>query len=262
ILSGACLRRSPTYSITTGHGLTGASEPQSVASGGEVQRDMDDIVERSVRFPSAGQPSLSLEGVLAGPSAEPPAQRRAAVVFCHPQPASSSMDDSLLRRLATDLAAAGLVALRFNFRGVGGSEGQQTDGRLEPFDIAGAVDFVLRQPDVNPAKLCLLGHAFGAYMALTYAAHDARVRTVVAISPPVFRITPELGVFDRPRLFVTGEFDEVSPRHKLEPWIERLPAGRALRVVSGARHLMHGYEEVASGTIVRYIEKWATTPGV
>lgn len=224
---------------------------------------MADFVEQPVRFPSAGQPPLLLEGVLARPAFDDAgSRRRAGAVLCHPQPASSSMDDTLVRRLAHDLASAGLVTLRFNFRGVGGSEGQQTDGRLEPLDIAGAVELVLSQPDVNPEKLCLLGHAFGAYMALTYAAHDSRVRTVVAISPPMFRLSPELGAFDRPRLFVTGEFDEVSPRHKLEPWIEQLPSGRALRVVSGARHLMRGYEDVASGTIVKYVEKWATTPGV
>lgn len=222
---------------------------------------MADSFEQPVRFPSAGQPPLLLEGML-GRLAGASSNQRPAAILCHPQPASSSMDDALIRRLASDLAGAGLVTLRFNFRGVGGSEGQQTDGRLEPLDIAGAIEYVLSQPDVNPDKLCLIGHAFGAYMALTYAAHDPRVRTVVAVSPPVFRMTPELGAFDRPRLFVTGEYDEVSPRHKLEPWIERMPPGRALRIVSGARHLMRGYEAVASGTIVKYVEKWATTPGV
>lgn len=222
---------------------------------------MADFFEQPVRFPSAGQPPLLLEGMLGGP-ASVSSSEHAAAILCHPQPASSSMDDALIRRLASDLAGAGLVTLRFNFRGVGGSEGQQTDGRLEPLDIAGAMEYILSQPGVNPEKLCLIGHAFGAYMALTYAAHDPRVRTVVAISPPVFRMTPELGAFDRPRLFVTGEYDEVSPRHKLEPWIERMPSGRALRVVSGARHLMRGYEAIASGTIVKYVEKWAMTPGV
>jgi uncharacterized protein len=172
------------------------------------------------------------------------------------------MADPLLVRLAADLAATGIVDLRFNFRGVGQSEGQQTDGRLEPLDIAGAIDFLLSQPGVNPDKLCLIGHAFGAYMALTYAAHDVRVRTVVAISPPLFRITPELATFERPRLFVTGEYDEVAPRHKLEPWIEQLPGARALRVVTGARHLMRGYEAVASATVVQYVARWATAPGV
>lgn len=171
------------------------------------------------------------------------------------------MDDALVRRLAIDLAAAGLMTLRFNFRGVGGSQGQQTDGRLEPFDIAGAVEYLLSQPTIDPAKICLVGHAFGASMALAYAAHDPRVRTVVSISLPIFRITPELGMFAQPKLFVTGEFDEVSPRHKLEPWLEGLP-NRALKVISGARHLMRGYDDVAAGTVVTYLVRWAATPGI
>ncbi len=218
--------------------------------------------ERPVRFPAAGRPPLTLEGILTRPPAQDDTGLSAVAVLCHPQPLSSSMADPLLVRLSGDLAARGIMALRFNFRGVGESEGQQTDGRLEPLDIAGAIDFALNQPGVNPEKLCLIGHAFGAYMALTYAAHDVRVRTVVAISPPLFRITPDLAVFDRPRLFVTGEYDEVAPRHKLEPWIEQLPGARALRVVTGARHLMRGYEPVASATVVQYVARWASAPGV
>lgn len=216
----------------------------------------------AVTFPSAGRPVYLLEGLLSRPVAVGADHQYAGAILCHPQPISSSMRDPLLEQLAHDLAANDIVALRFNFRGVGASEGQQTDGRLEPLDIAGAVEYLLSQPDVNPEKICLAGHAFGGYMALAYAAHDPRVRTVVAVSPPVVRIVPGLGGFDRPRLFVTGEYDEVSPRHKLEPWIEHLPGGRALRVVSGARHLMRGYEPVASATIVKYVGKWAATPGV
>lgn len=222
---------------------------------------MDEVVAQRVTFLSAGRPPLALEGMLARRVPEMGNARRPAAVLCHPQPATSSLDDPLLRRLAADLAGAGFVALRLNFRGVGASEGQQTDGRLEPLDIAGAVEYLLAQPDVNPDKLCLVGHAFGGLMALAYAAHDARIHTVVAVSPPVFRITPEIGAYDQPKLVVTGELDEVSPRHKLEPWLERLP-NRGLRIISGARHLMRGYEEIASGTIVSYLTRWAAAPGI
>jgi alpha/beta superfamily hydrolase len=223
---------------------------------------MGETVEYNISFPSAGRPPLTLEGVLARPSTENQAgDLQAGALLCHPQPATSSMDDPLLRRVANELAAGGLIALRFNFRGVGRSQGQQTDGRLEPLDIAGAMDFLLAQPRINPDKLCIVGHAFGAYMALIYAAHDPRVRTVVAVSPPIFRVTPELGMFDRPKLFLTGEYDEVSPRYKLEPWLERLP-NRRLNIVSGARHLMRGYENIASTSITSYLVRWAGTPGM
>ncbi|MGO8946389.1 MAG: alpha/beta hydrolase [Ktedonobacterales bacterium] len=223
-------------------------------------RDMGATVEYNISFPSAGRPPLLLEGVLARP-AESSAGPQAGAILCHPQPATSTLDDPLLRRLASSLATAGLLALRFNFRGVAGSQGQQTDGRLEPLDVAGAMDFLLAQPQINPGKLCIVGHAFGAYIALAYAAHDPRVRTIVAVSPPIFRVTPDLGMFERPKLFLTGEYDEVSPRYKLEPWIERLP-NRRLNIVSGARHLMRGYEDIAAASITSYLVRWAITPGM
>lgn len=223
---------------------------------------MSNVLSRSVTFPSSGRPAPLLEGALARPATPPVGAELAPVaILLHPQPITSTMDDPLIVRVATDLTSAGFVTLRVNFRGVGASEGQQTDGRLEPLDVAGAVEFALREPGVNPEKLCLVGHAFGAWVALVYAGHDPRVKTVVAVSPPLFRFSPDVGAFDRPKLFITGEFDEVAPRHKLEPLLDRLPA-RGFKVLSGARHLMRGYESVASGEVVHYLVRWAATPGV
>ncbi|HEY8326409.1 MAG: alpha/beta hydrolase [Ktedonobacterales bacterium] len=224
---------------------------------------MSDVLERRVTFPGGARPATLLEGIIARASASggAPAAGQPVAVLCHPQPLTTSMQDPLTVRIASDLAAAGFITLRFNFRGVGASEGQQTDGRLEPLDLAGAVEFALAEPGANREKLCLIGHAFGASVALVYAAHDPRVKTVVAISPPIFRLTPELAAFERPKLFITGEHDEVSPRHKLEPWIERLPA-RGFKIISGARHLMRGYESTAAQAVVHYLVRWAATPGV
>jgi alpha/beta superfamily hydrolase len=227
---------------------------------------MSDVLERRVTFASGARPQALLEGIIARASVQSGGSAATAAgqpiaVLCHPQPLTSTMHDPLTVQIANDLAAVGFITLRFNFRGVGASEGQQTDGRLEPLDLAGAVEFALAEPGANREKLCLVGHAFGASVALVYAAHDVRVKTVVAISPPMFRLTPELGTFDRPKLFITGEHDEVSPRHKLEPWIERLPA-RGLKIISGARHLMRGYEATTAQAVVHYLVRWAATPGV
>jgi uncharacterized protein len=222
---------------------------------------MPHVFQEGVTFPAAGRPTYLLEGRLARIPGQTDA-RRPAIVLCHSQPATSSLEEPLIERVAEDLASAGMLVLRFNFRGAGRSQGAQTDGRLEPLDVAGAVDFLLTQPGANAEKLALIGHAFGAYVALTYAEHDARVRTVVAISPPALRLSAELGQFDRPKLFVTGEYDEVSPRHKLEPWIAALPGGCGLRVIGGARHLLRGYETITSESILRYLTRWATAPNL
>jgi len=218
--------------------------------------------EKPVAFASRGQPSFQLEGMLHSPLT--PAEKTPLIILCHPQPASSDMHDPLLLHLAQMLAEAGLLALRFNFRGVGKSEGQQTDGRMEPLDVAGAIDCGLAQPEANSSKVCVVGHAFGAYMALTYAPFDLRVRTVVAISLPLYRATSSgfPRPFERPKLFVTGEFDEICPLYKLEPFVEQQKGARGIKVITGARHLMRGYEEAGASVILKYIRNWAEMPGV
>lgn len=217
--------------------------------------------EKPVTFPSRGQPSFQLEGIVHAPASP---EKAPVVVLCHPQPASSDMSDSLLVETARKLTEDGMIVLRYNFRGVGRSQGQQTDGRMEPLDIAGAIDCVLTQPGADPSKVCLVGHAFGAYMALTYAPFDPRVRTVVAISLPLYRAasTGFPKAFERPKLFVTGEFDEICPLFKLEPFVEQQKGPRGIKVVTGARHLMRGYEEAGASTILKYIRNWADMPGV
>ena len=173
------------------------------------------------------------------------------------------MNDALIVGLAKSLAAAGMIALRFNFRGVGKSQGQQTDGRMEPLDLAGALDKVLTHPRANPAKVCVIGHGFGAYTALLYAPFDTRIRTIVAISLPLFRTSSGFPrPFERPKLFVTGEFDEICPLYKLEPFVEQQEGPKGIKVIIGARHLMRGYEEAAITAIMKYVKAWADMPGV
>ena len=218
------------------------------------------IAERPISFSSRGQPPVLLEGVLHAPK---DAELAPIIILCHPQPASSDMRDTLNIALARRLAETGIIAVRFNFRGVGKSQGQQTDGRLEPLDLAGAIDYALSQSGGNPAKICVIGHGFGAYIALLYAPFDPRIRTVVSISLPLYRAASGFPKpFERPKLFVTGEFDEICPVYKLEPFVEELKGPKGIKVIVGARHLMRGYEDAAVTTIVKYVKNWAEMPGV
>jgi alpha/beta superfamily hydrolase len=217
--------------------------------------------ERAITFYSAGQPSFLLEGVLHKPIK---VEHAPVVVLCHPQPASSDMQDPLTAALAQSLAAeAGMIALRFNFRGVGKSQGQQTDGRMEPLDLAGAINVALTQPGVDRDKVCVIGHGFGANIALMYAPYDPRIRTVVAVSLLLYRVGSGFPkAFERPKLFVTGEEDEICPRHKLEIFVEQQPGAKGINVITGARYLMRGHEEAAVHAIIKYLKKWAVMPGV
>src|SRR2546429_1943089 len=80
--------------------------------------------ERPISFSSRGQPSLLLEVMFHAPI---DAELAPINILCHPQPASSDMNDTLNIALARRLAETGMLALRFNFRGVGKSQGKQTD---------------------------------------------------------------------------------------------------------------------------------------
>ena len=214
-------------------------------------------MERRIIFPSRDRTQTLLEGMLHEPAGRQTLSVYPAAVLCHPQPEASDMDDPLLVGLAEGLASQGVLALRFNFRGVGQSEGERTDGRYEPLDVAGAVEYSFQLRETNREKLCIIGHAFGAIMALTYAPYDMRVGTIVAISLPLFRVGKGFAAtFEKPKLFVTGEFDEVCPRHKLEPFVAALPGRRGIKIITGARHLMHGYESIATDAILTYINNW------
>lgn len=216
--------------------------------------------ERAILFKSAGQPSFLLEGVLHLPTK---LDRVPVVLLCHPQPPSSDMHDVLTVALAKQLAAAGMIALRFNFRGVGNSQGQQSDGRMEPLDLAGAINFMLTLPGINPTKIGVIGHGFGANVALIYAPYDPRIRTVVAISLLLYRAARDISKpFEPPKLFVTGEFDEICPLFKLEPFVEQMVGRKGIKVITGARHLMREHEETAVNVVLKYMKTWAEMQGV
>src|SRR5947207_9922158 len=198
--------------------------------------------ERAITFYSAGQPSFLLQGVLHKPLK---VEHAPVVVLCHPQPVSSDMHDPLTVALAESLATeAGMMALRFNFRGVGKSQGQQSDGRMEPLDLAGAVDAAIAQPGVNSTKVAVIGHGFGANIALMYAPYDPRIRTLVAISLLLYRVGSGFPkAFERPKLFVTGEEDQVCPPHMLELLLAQQREAQGLKVITAARYLLRGSED-------------------
>jgi alpha/beta superfamily hydrolase len=206
-----------------------------------------------VVFASAGEAAPRLEGLLTPRSS-------VAAVLCHPQPATSTMDDPLLLALEARLADAELSVLRFNFRGVAASEGESTDGRLEPLDVASAVQFARSSPAVHARRVILIGVGFGAWMSLVYASHDPALSAVVAISPPVIRLSSDSVGYVGPKLFVSGEYDEVCPPPKLETWVRTLEGECDFAIISGVRYLMRGSEETVVALTLRYLQRARLTP--
>jgi alpha/beta superfamily hydrolase len=206
---------------------------------------MQRMKEESVRFASG---ALTLEGR----AVLPPDAVRAAIV-CHPHPQyGGDMDNSVVTAVVRTLAERGVATLRFNFRGVGGSEGGYAGGPGETDDARAAVAWLReRSPQ---ATIDLGGYSFGSIVALL-AGHDAEaVERLFAIALPVsmFDSAPIVGS-GKAKLFVAGDRDPYCPWPALEKTVERCSGENQLTRIAGADHFFFGDEERVAEAVARFV---------
>jgi alpha/beta superfamily hydrolase len=210
------------------------------------------IKETSLFFTSRGEEPIQLEGILHHPGGK----NLPTAVICHPHSLyGGSMDVFLVVSIAQTLAKFGIMALRFNFRGVGRSEGRYGEGVGEQSDVAGAVHFLLREESVDAERLYLVGYSFGAWVGLHHAEHDPRIYSAVTIGLPMQQL--EEGFLDgyaRPKLFVAGEYDSICPPARLRRFVEGLPPPKEVRILSGADHFLIGREKEVAEAVADFIE--------
>ncbi|HSJ57303.1 MAG TPA: alpha/beta fold hydrolase [Anaerolineae bacterium] len=207
---------------------------------------------KPVRFAARGDDGIELEGALHYLEGE--GQWPAAVV-CHPHPmGGGTMNNSIVAAIARALVERGIVALRFNFRGVGKSGGRHEGGRGELADVAGAIDWLLAQPSVDPWRVGLAGFSFGAAVALHVAARDPRVVGLAAVGLPADRIDPAVAAtLTRPKFFITGELDHLAPPGPLRRLVEELPPPKEIEIVPGADHFFRDREDEAAARVAGFL---------
>lgn len=204
-------------------------------------------------------PAGRLEAVLMSPEAPP----LAAAVVCHAHPLHGGlMHFKAVFRAAKALQSAGLAALRFNFRGVGLSEGVHDHGIGEQEDARAALSELERRFPGLP--LVIGGFSFGAVVALNVAARDARVAAVFALGFPLARFgdAATLRAPSQPRLFVQGEHDPFGSGEALRAIVQPLPPPRELVIVPAANHFFDGQLDALQGAIASWAEQrpWAAAP--
>jgi uncharacterized protein len=196
-------------------------------------------------------PAGFLEALLDGPEPSGSGSRpiRAAVVFAHPHPQfGGTMHTKVVYRGAKGLARIGCAVLRFNFRGVGRSEGAFDQGEQEKEDFKAALDYMAAHYPGTP--LWAVGFSFGAWVALEVGATDDRVSVLIGIAPPVATsISGHNYTFEntlastKPKFFVQGEVDEVCPLEGMWTFYGKLEEPKELVVVDAADHLFEGKAE-------------------
>jgi len=131
--------------------------------------------------------------------------------------------------------------LRFNFRGVGRSQGEFDQGAGESADFTAALDFMAaRYPNV---PLWAGGFSFGSWIALETGAADPRVSVLIAVAPPVKRegyTWDHTLASDKPKFFVQGNLDELCAIKDLWAFYGQLKEPKELVIIDGASHLFEG----------------------
>jgi alpha/beta superfamily hydrolase len=162
----------------------------------------------------------SLEAILKEPVGEP----RGAALVCHPHPlGSGTMHNKVVYRAAAGLVEAGMVTLRFNFRGVGASTGAHDDGDGEKQDVRDALNFLMGKYPNQP--LTLAGFSFGSRVGTETVLDDARVLSLISIGTPVDKYDFSfLKRWRKPILFVHGDRDEFGTVENLKRVVEQVEA--------------------------------------
>ena len=166
-----------------------------------------------------------------------------AVLLCHPHPQyGGTMRAGIIGSLFEALPHAGATVLRFNFRGVEGSQGTHDEGKAELLDVVAALDTLV--DEVDPAlPVIVAGWSFGGDMAL--ATYDDRVAAWLAFAPPL-RLADHQAVArdDRPKRLVLGQHDEFREPADIVAETEHWQ-NTEVDVISGASHFFVGrYDRV------------------
>ena len=198
--------------------------------------------------------SQTVKHLVAGPAGQievavdlPPdgAAPKGTALVCHPNPTQGgTMDNKVVQTLARAFIQLGWRAVRFNFRGIGQSQGGWDEGRGE-VDDALAVLQALRAPG---EALVLSGFSFGGYVASRAAQQLAEpAQRLVLVGPATSRF--DTAAVPADTVVIHGEVDDVVPLASVLDWAR--PQNLPVTVVPGVGHFFHGQLPLLKSLVVR-----------
>jgi uncharacterized protein len=204
--------------------------------------------EQRVSFPSG---NLILEGILLTPQSAGPFP---AVIICHPHPLyGGSMDNNVVNSLSETLTRASLATFKFNFRGVGRSQGEFGQGMGEQEDVEAAIAFVSKVTEVDSERIGLAGYSAGAGFGLAASFDDDRIKALAGISPPLTKLDFKLlRSWPKPKFIILGSRDHLIPIANFLEFCQNLPEPKECQSIEGADHFWRGYESTLATKVVAF----------
>ena len=180
----------------------------------------------------------------------------ALVLHPHPQH-GGTMNNKVAYRIYESFAKCGFSVLRFNFRGVGKSEGEFDHGIGELSDAAAALDWLQAQ-NPNNGGIWMGGFSFGSWIMLQLLMRRPDVKRFIAVSTPSGRYDHNfLSPCPSSGLFLVGTNDEITPYHEVEDILKKTTRQKGTNLhyakVQGADHFYTDYQEQLAQTLCQYI---------
>ncbi len=202
-------------------------------------------MEQKITIPSGG---YQLEGCWQAGTAGKGA------VITHPHPLyGGTMNNPVVETVQKVFQQHGYATLRFNFRGVGGSQGNHDNGIGEQDDVRAAIAYV-EDTEVRPVDLA--GYSFGAWVNSAVAA-DGRtaIRSMVMISPPVGFIKFEnVSALSCLKLVVTGSRDDIAPADQIRDLLPAWNPAAQFEIIDGCDHFYSGHLDRLQSILTRYLQ--------
>ncbi len=199
---------------------------------------------------------LQLEALIERPSGH--TDPVPGVVICHPHPRQGgNMYSNVVIGVSERLTANGIAVLRFNFRGVGESEGAFDWGSGETDDAEAAVEELSLVEGVDASRIGLAGYSFGASVTLQAAMSSSTIQAIAAIACPAAQMRAFSGLeILQPKLFVMGDHDHNFPIDQFRFLTRRYADPCESEVVTGADHFFRGSESEVGEAVTRFFTTW------
>ena len=208
-------------------------------------------IEEKITFPSG---RYRLEGYWqAGANGK-------GVAITHPHPLyGGTMNNPVVETVQRAFQQRGYASLRFNFRGVGSSQGNHDNGIGEQDDVRAAIAYVENR---NVRSVDLAGYSFGAWVNSGVVA-DGRtsIRSMVMISPPVGFIEFEnISALTSLKLVVTGSKDDIAPAEQIRDLLPAWNPDAQFEIIDGCDHFYMGYLDSLRSIITQYLKSEKSDP--